>query len=538
MAINATFGNPSVNGNEIRIPFTLPNEVFSIVAGDFEIATITDNFPLDDAIAVVSHDVYVDPTQARNKYTIILDVPDDRKGSVKITPYGNVLKLDATKDNITGNPIAFPVDTIVPDPVYFVNPANIVDGDPFWFIVGFNVPVISVAISDFEFSGISGGDPALYRSSYFGAASGLVPFDTAHNSWILDTSTETTHAAQYFALYFSNTGDVSFNSSGIFNVYIDGASVYGLGGADTLPHIENIPDQTLTQNTAYSKVVPVSTATTSSLHASSGLPAGVTASITGDVLTIAGTPTTVGSGTGSIQIQNTTGTKTFTFDWEVEAQAGGGGGAVGGSLQPPRGQATPTITFSDKTLYRGETFSVTGTVTGADNNDIKVEGLLLGWTYTLSGSAGNQTITVSGTAPDRVLTGIWTITATMGTDTATATATYRVQSRTPTITAITAPQLVQNRQELVEIPFTNRPTAASVESELIGMEFRINITDNKLEIYGTPDKLISAGIFKIQIGNDGGEVSLNQAYSVVAAAIFYITGNGDRLTGNGDYLIE
>ena len=531
MAITCTFGTLSINETRYEIPLTLSESVFFIAASDFRVASIAGD--LDDVQLALSG--------ADDSYKLIFEFPLDRRGAFSVLPYGSILKNDGLEDTLSGSAFVFAFDTREPKLTYYDTPAEIPQNTEYDFVFGMNVPVTGLGIDKFIYEGINPGTPALYRSTYFGASSGLpahpVPFADGQTDWIEDSRGESTEAAQYFLLRFPaslggaitiggeyitiggenitiRSASVVASEQGELNVYINENAVRGPDGQSSRPYV-GVGTLDFTQNTAFSQTFPIASVPTVSLHSSTGLPAGITASVSGGTLTIAGTPSAIGTGTATLVLRNSHGDTSVEVDWEVNATQGAlGQGAVG--------QTKPTITFpatpDPNAILIDTAFTYDVTITGSPTT-VKVSGVLKEeWEY--DWNAANNRCRITGT-PDVLGSGVWKIEATNASGTTTATKAWKVVDPKPVISGPGTVTLYKGQDIQVFFPYTNEVDALNIDGLHIGLEQKLDKSGPHAAVIGhisaTKNLTVSSDSWTIEMGNSGGDTTKTTSVTLSTA---------------------
>ena len=495
-----------------------------------------------------------------SSYTLIFEFPKDRRGAFIVSPTGAALKNNGNSDTLSGTPKVFAFDTREPKVAFFDTPAEIPKDAEYDYVFGMNVSITGLGIDDFIREGINPGTPKLYRSTYFGPPSGLpahpVPFADGQTDWVEDSTGDSTEAAQYFLLRFpepSADGDFELAiggevitiggealtigadsavdvETGELNVYLKDKVVRGPDGQSESP-IANIPTLALTQNVAFSQAYKFASTVITTLTSQTGLPTGLTASLSGDTITLAGTPTTLGSGTGTIRLTNANGFTDVTFTWRVEVAQGQGLSGQGG-----RAQAAPVITFpatpDPQAIQKKVAFTYDVTITGSPTT-VKVSGILKEkWGY--DWNAANNRCRIYGT-PAILKNGIFHVEATNASGTTKASKAWKVVDPKPVIAGPSAVTLYKGQNIQVFFPYTNTVGAVNIDGLHIGLVQDINTGEKRAEVTGrisTTDKLtVSADTWTVEMGNSGGDTTktvnctLSSATPAAMPAITATAGN-------------
>ena len=273
---------------------------------------------------------------------------------------------------------------------------------------------------------------------------------------------------------------------------------------------------TLTVNTALTPSITISTTSATGIGTTTGLPAGVTAAWSGNVITISGTPTATGSFSYEIPLTGGCGS--------VKAM---GSITVNGAPSCAVGTASSTPTLTVNTALTNITHATTS-ATGIGTASGLPTGVTAAWSgnvITISGTPTatgtfNYTIPLTGTSCSAVnATGTITVTAACAVGTA---------SSTPTLTVSTA---------LTNI--THTTTSATGIGTATGLPTGVTAawSGNVITISGTPS---ASGTFNYTIPLTGTSCSAVNATGTITvnaiSTINYDLGNALSFDGSNDYV--
>ena len=193
MPVNARLSNLIINENVRTYDITLGESVFYVGHSDFFIERISGDL-LDGLRPVLSG--------SGSSYKLELTFPFNRKGRIRITPRGGVLKNNGEDDVLTGTSVILEYDTTEPKIIYRKTPGAFNSQEGVDLIFGYNVRVTGLGIDDFEFVGVEIPTPTLYRSTHFGSFATLPeitdPLD--NREWIRDDTGDSVVETIYFLL--------------------------------------------------------------------------------------------------------------------------------------------------------------------------------------------------------------------------------------------------------------------------------------------------------------------------------------------------
>lgn len=134
MSINATFKTVEYRENGgIAVPVTFPENVIAPSKSIFEIGYVS-----GDALTDIEYRLVGQNTA----FTLVIEIPLDRKGRFQIAANGDVLKVSSGGwENVVATPKTVDYNTFVPRIVDYEIPANYSLGAPVDVLVAFNVLV-------------------------------------------------------------------------------------------------------------------------------------------------------------------------------------------------------------------------------------------------------------------------------------------------------------------------------------------------------------------------------------------------------------
>ena len=193
MPVNAVINNLVIDENVRTYDITLGESVFYVGASDFTIERISGDM-LNGLQPILFG--------SGNSYKLELNFPKDRKGSLRITPTGTVLKTDGTDDTLQGSQVVLQYNTTEPKIIHRNTPGAFNSEDGADLIFGYNVKVTGLGVSDFDFVGVDIPTPILYRSTHFGNFTDL-PLPTPvidPDHWVEDVTGSSITETIYFLL--------------------------------------------------------------------------------------------------------------------------------------------------------------------------------------------------------------------------------------------------------------------------------------------------------------------------------------------------
>ena len=236
--VAATFGTVAYrDGGVLAVPITFAKSVLAPAKSIFSITRVSGDYLTDVHYRLVGED---------KTYTLIFEIPPDRKGSLQIACDGYVLQKGTLLwDDITCSSKTVNYDTRVPFIENYDIPASYVHGEKFDVILQFNVPVTFIPPSEkwpgeqnatfldhFIFEGADLGTPNLYRkknNTYPTGQIGTVSdTDPAPPTADWEQVSRTVDASEIYLLRYAA---VKTSAVGIFNLTVREGSVRGPVGS-------------------------------------------------------------------------------------------------------------------------------------------------------------------------------------------------------------------------------------------------------------------------------------------------------------------
>lgn len=388
MAITAEFGTVEYFGDLIKVPISFGSGIVVLEPSDFDIKNVEellDCYVLGDDAAF---DLFILPKE-------------DLSGTATIELSGRVFGSDAAslsdKQNIVAPILLVPYNTIEPRIVARRLP-SLLPGTQSVYL-DLNRDVLGITANSFIISGIEVGLPKLYAAPKpdTDLPTGSRPISSEYVEY--DNSEE---PRRYFRLDFEFPNPPP---TGSLNIRLKQGAAIGYVDKSASPVIPEM-NLSFTVGQEFSQIYKIAAVGILDGITISGLPIGITGVISNNVITISGTPTTVGIGTASINnIPIGDGlTASQARPWVVSS-----------APQPQMQANVPVLTLVEPQthvtngkveLIKGEGFNIEATITGSPTKTY-VEGLLRNWTFLDSVS----TLDILGSAEDvtRLEEGVWRV---------------------------------------------------------------------------------------------------------------------------------
>ena len=531
---SATFQTPEYERNVITIPVSLSESVESISPTDFDILSID---PTED---LSGDGIYISDFEcigSNSSWKFIVRVALGYKGVFSIRLSGNLTTVAApTLITVSSSPtLLVPYNTIEPEVVNFDVP-KMLDDTFNYFHIDFRDPCVGLLQGSFEYGGTvtDPGMPILEA-----ADTDQRPTEDDSPDWM--PYNDNTQPRKFFRIVFdfriTDTNPIEA-PKGSLNVMLKDGECYSVDYDDISPIAPDLPSSvSFTQNQQFSytynwELPDGVTISGASVAVGETLPTGISITHTNHSVSIQGTATTIGDTSITLTVSFSDNSDDFTHSITInvlaqtQSQSRSDTGRDKDKERTGARQtqsAVPSLTMNDPTLYIGETFDVTGTITG---NPIRVyvEGLLRRWTYTYENGT-LHVLTDNGDNVSVVESGIWKVVMVYiptGSSDETEISTdvnWQTIHRVPVISNPGDQTFYLNRGIGLKIDIANTPSGSTLKGLLAKMSFR-NVIDGVM-LTGFPDRLVSQSegrMIKVDTSNSGGDDEALFGFTVVESS--------------------
>ena len=495
MAVIATFGETEyIEPNIIHLPIMFNDNICSLDCSDFSITGIDEL----ESLSVSGEG---------DEYSLHLSPAIGLIGIMEVEITGSVYVSSNDPE-----PVFSPVRSIRYDSreIYVTGkqlPPSILPGLQTAYF-DLNREVVGISPQSILISGVDVGPPKIYAADIpdIEIPAGLRPLPIQYLEY-----NNSDIPRRYFRLDFEFPEPPPI---GTLNIDIKDGQVLGYVDPYVPPEIPDI-NLTFTTGLVFDQSYEISASEDTTISVS-GLPAGIMFQDTGDnILRIYGTPTTAGSGVAIISVNMEE--VTSEVNWIVASAQRRRTDDKRGS--GPR-QGTPVLSMNDATIFFGQDFDVSGTISGNPTN-VYVEGLLRNWTYTYASGS----LHVLGDADDvkRIESGVWKVIMEYGNNQEIEdTVNWNVAESIPSITNPGRQTFYTNLPLNYEIKISNLPSV-TVKGLLAKMYYAGS--DTGVNLKGNPDREVSLSEgrrIEINASNSGGTDTDSFRFDIRELELLYL----------------